>query len=89
MLVAPPVPLRPHSPLKGLKRPNKTCFVCKSETHLIKDFSVARVKAVRLSAVSAARINAVKTSAVTAVQHNHTKKGNPHQALKDKGVIDS
>nr|GFB77145.1 hypothetical protein [Tanacetum cinerariifolium] len=37
MLVAPPIPLRPHSPSKGLKRPKKTCFVCKSETHLIKD----------------------------------------------------
>nr|GEZ84690.1 hypothetical protein [Tanacetum cinerariifolium] len=37
MSVAPPVPLRPHSPSKGLKRPKKTCFVCKSETHLIKD----------------------------------------------------
>nr|GFC82458.1 hypothetical protein [Tanacetum cinerariifolium] len=37
--VAPPVPLRPHSPLKGLKRPKKTCFVCKSETHLIKDYN--------------------------------------------------
>nr|GFB32845.1 hypothetical protein [Tanacetum cinerariifolium] len=35
--VAPHVPLRPHSPSKGLKRPKKTCFVCKSETHLIKD----------------------------------------------------
>nr|GFB61050.1 hypothetical protein [Tanacetum cinerariifolium] len=37
MSVAPPIPLRPHSPSKGLKRPKKTCFVCKSETHLIKD----------------------------------------------------
>nr|GEV55877.1 zinc finger, CCHC-type [Tanacetum cinerariifolium] len=37
MSVAPPVPLRPHSPLKGLRRSKKTCFVCKSETHLIKD----------------------------------------------------
>nr|GFB64969.1 hypothetical protein [Tanacetum cinerariifolium] len=51
--------------------------------------SAARVNAARLSAVSAARINAVKPSAITAVQHNHTKKGNPQQALKDKGVIDS
>nr|GEY72699.1 hypothetical protein [Tanacetum cinerariifolium] len=51
--------------------------------------SAARVNAARLSVVSAARINAVKPSAVTAVQHNHTKKGNPQQALKDKGVIDS
>nr|GFC51310.1 hypothetical protein [Tanacetum cinerariifolium] len=37
MLVAPPVSLRSHSSSKGLKRPKKTCFVCKSETHLIKD----------------------------------------------------
>nr|GFC02231.1 ribonuclease H-like domain-containing protein [Tanacetum cinerariifolium] len=37
MSVAPPVPLRPHSPLKGLRRSKKTCFVCKSKTHLIKD----------------------------------------------------
>nr|GFA81216.1 ribonuclease H-like domain-containing protein [Tanacetum cinerariifolium] len=51
--------------------------------------SAAQVKAARPSAVSAARINAVKPSAVTAVQHTHTKKGNPQQALKDKGVIDS
>nr|GEX44947.1 hypothetical protein [Tanacetum cinerariifolium] len=51
--------------------------------------SAARVKAANLSAVNAARINAVKPYAVTAVQHTHTKKGNPQQALKDKGVIDS
>nr|GFC33026.1 hypothetical protein [Tanacetum cinerariifolium] len=37
MLVAPPVPLRTHSPSKGLRRTKKACFVCKSETHLIKD----------------------------------------------------
>nr|GFC75869.1 hypothetical protein [Tanacetum cinerariifolium] len=37
MSVAPSVLLRPHSPSKGLKRPKKTCFVCKSETHLIKN----------------------------------------------------
>nr|GFC72268.1 hypothetical protein [Tanacetum cinerariifolium] len=37
MSVSPPVPLRSHSSSKGLKRPKKTCFVCKSETHLIKD----------------------------------------------------
>nr|GFC39484.1 hypothetical protein [Tanacetum cinerariifolium] len=51
--------------------------------------SAARVNAAKHSAVSAARINVVKPSAVTAVQHNHIKKGNPQQALKDKGVIDS
>nr|GFB61459.1 ribonuclease H-like domain-containing protein [Tanacetum cinerariifolium] len=37
MLVAYPVPLRTHTPSKGLRRTKKTCFVCKSETHLIKD----------------------------------------------------
>nr|GEW09933.1 reverse transcriptase domain-containing protein [Tanacetum cinerariifolium] len=37
MSVAPHVLLIPHSPSKGLKTPKKTCFVCKSETHLIKD----------------------------------------------------
>nr|GFA91338.1 putative ribonuclease H-like domain-containing protein [Tanacetum cinerariifolium] len=36
-LIAPLVPLRTHSPSKGLRRTKKTCFVCKSETHLIKD----------------------------------------------------
>nr|GFC10967.1 hypothetical protein [Tanacetum cinerariifolium] len=37
MSVATPIPLRTHSTSKGLRRPKKTCFVCKSETHLIKD----------------------------------------------------
>nr|GEY86979.1 hypothetical protein [Tanacetum cinerariifolium] len=37
MSVTPPVSLRPHSPSKGFKRPKKTYFVCKRETHLIKD----------------------------------------------------
>nr|GFA20549.1 hypothetical protein [Tanacetum cinerariifolium] len=37
MLVAPPVLLRTNSPSKGLRRTKKICFVCKSETHLIKD----------------------------------------------------
>nr|GFA42086.1 hypothetical protein [Tanacetum cinerariifolium] len=37
-LIAPPVLLRPHSPSKGLRRSKKTCFVCKSKTHLIKDY---------------------------------------------------
>nr|GFB45904.1 hypothetical protein [Tanacetum cinerariifolium] len=38
MSVAPPVPLRTHSPSKGLRKTKKTCFVCKSKTHLIKDY---------------------------------------------------
>nr|GEV89819.1 hypothetical protein [Tanacetum cinerariifolium] len=51
--------------------------------------SAARANAAKPSAVSAARVNAAKPSAVSAAQHNHGKKGNPQQALKDKGVIDS
>nr|GEZ53727.1 ribonuclease H-like domain-containing protein [Tanacetum cinerariifolium] len=37
MSVAPPVPLRTCSPSKGLRSTKKTYFVCKRETHLIKD----------------------------------------------------
>nr|GEZ21438.1 hypothetical protein [Tanacetum cinerariifolium] len=37
MSVAPPILLRTHSPSKGLRRTKKNCFVCKSETRLIKD----------------------------------------------------
>nr|GFB77877.1 ribonuclease H-like domain-containing protein [Tanacetum cinerariifolium] len=39
--------------------------------------------------ISPPMVNAAKPSAVSAAQHNHGKKGNPQQALKDKGVIDS
>nr|GFC33021.1 hypothetical protein [Tanacetum cinerariifolium] len=37
MSFTPPVPLRTHSPSKGPKKTKKTYFVCKSETHFIKD----------------------------------------------------
>nr|GFB06983.1 hypothetical protein [Tanacetum cinerariifolium] len=37
MSIALPVPLKANSPLKGSRRTKKTCFVCKSENHLIKD----------------------------------------------------
>nr|GEV72416.1 hypothetical protein [Tanacetum cinerariifolium] len=39
--------------------------------------------------LSLTKVNAVKPSVVSAAQHNHGKKGNPQQALNDKGVIDS
>nr|GEX95272.1 hypothetical protein [Tanacetum cinerariifolium] len=39
--------------------------------------------------ISPPRINVAKLIAVSAAKHNHGKKGNPQQALKDKGVIDS
>nr|GFA67791.1 hypothetical protein [Tanacetum cinerariifolium] len=37
MSVALPILLRINLPSKGLRRTKKTCFVCKSENHLIKD----------------------------------------------------
>nr|GFB08148.1 ribonuclease H-like domain-containing protein [Tanacetum cinerariifolium] len=172
MSVAPPVPLRPHSPLKGLKRPKKTYFVCKSMTHLIKDcdfhakklaqnscaprdihkhnapmkysriplhkvptaartigtarptfsktrpyiasytvskskapirrpfirhttpkprISPPRINTANPSTVSAARVNAANPFVVSAarVKAARPSAGNPQQALKDKGVIDS
>nr|GEX82018.1 hypothetical protein [Tanacetum cinerariifolium] len=39
--------------------------------------------------ISPPRVSAAKPSAVSAAQTNHGKWGNPQQALKDKGVIDS
>nr|GEZ29782.1 ribonuclease H-like domain-containing protein [Tanacetum cinerariifolium] len=129
MSIAPPVPLRTHSPSKGLRRTKKTCFVCKSETHLIKDCDFHARKLAHKSyasrdihkhhalmnqskfplhktrpnsasyamsnsksplrgpfirhpspkpSISPSRVNTAKPSA-----------GNPQQALKDKGVIDS
>nr|GFB95796.1 hypothetical protein [Tanacetum cinerariifolium] len=42
-----------------------------------------------ISSICPPRVNAVKPSAVSAAQHNHGKKGNPQQALKDKSIIDS
>nr|GEV53215.1 hypothetical protein [Tanacetum cinerariifolium] len=139
MSVVPHVPLRTHSPSKGLRRIKKTCFVCKSTTHLIKDcdfharqlaqksyasrdfhkhhapinhskFPLHKVSAATPSksqpskspikrpfirhpspkpSISPPRVNAAKPSTVSAAQHNHGKKTNPQQALKDKGVINS
>nr|GFB94831.1 hypothetical protein [Tanacetum cinerariifolium] len=146
MSVAPPVPLRPHSPSKGLKRPKKTCFMCKSETHLIKDCDFHAGKLAQKSyasrdihkhhaqmhhyriplhkvttaarTISAARPTFSKPRPYIApytvskskspiirpfIRHTSPKPsispprvnaakpsaGNPQQALKDKGVIDS
>nr|GFA40701.1 ribonuclease H-like domain-containing protein [Tanacetum cinerariifolium] len=129
MSVAPHVPLRTHSPSKGSMKTKKTYFVCKSETHLIKDCDFHARKLAQKSyasrdihkqyapmnhfkfplhktrpniasyaisksnsplrrsfirhpsskpSISPLRVNAAKPSA-----------GDPQQALKDKGVIDS
>nr|GEY72903.1 putative ribonuclease H-like domain-containing protein [Tanacetum cinerariifolium] len=84
--VAPPVLFRTHSPSKGLRKTKKTCFVCKSETHLIKDCDF---HARKLAQKSYASRDIHKQYAPM----NHSKfplhKGDPQQALKDKGVIDS
>nr|GFB08881.1 hypothetical protein [Tanacetum cinerariifolium] len=50
--VAPPVPLRTHSPSKGLRKTKKTCFVCKSETRLIKDCDFHAIKLAQKSYAS-------------------------------------
>nr|GFB17904.1 hypothetical protein [Tanacetum cinerariifolium] len=127
MSVAPPVPLRTHSPSKGLRRIKKTYLVCKSETHLIKDYDFHARKLTQKSyasrgihkqTVSAVKPKFSKTRPNIAsyvvsksksppkrpfIQHPSSKPsispprvnaakpsaGNPQQALKDKGVIDS
>nr|GFB10734.1 hypothetical protein [Tanacetum cinerariifolium] len=150
MSVAPPVPLRTHSPLKDLRRTKKTCFVCKSETHLIKDYDFHARKLAqksyasrdfhkhhalmnhskfplhKVSAAAPSKSKPVLTTAsrtISAVKPKFSKtrpnialyavsksklplrrpfirhlspkpniyppRGNPQQALKDKGVIDS
>nr|GFB18266.1 ribonuclease H-like domain-containing protein [Tanacetum cinerariifolium] len=86
ILVAPTVPLRskPHS--KGFKRTKKACFVCKSMDHLIKDCDFHARKL-------AYRPYSSRDIHMQYATVNHSKsllhKGNPQQALRDKGVIDS
>nr|GFC29416.1 hypothetical protein [Tanacetum cinerariifolium] len=93
MSVAPPVPLRSHSSSKGLKRPKKTYFVCKRETHLIKDcnFHAKKLAQTSYALRDTHKVNAAKPFAVSAARVNaaNPSAGNPQQALKDKGVIDS
>nr|GEZ40846.1 hypothetical protein [Tanacetum cinerariifolium] len=64
MSVAPPVPLRTHSPSKGSRRTKKTCFVFKNKTHLIKDCDFHARKN------SPPRVTAAQSSVVSAAQHN-------------------
>nr|GFB40952.1 hypothetical protein [Tanacetum cinerariifolium] len=105
MSVAPPVPLRTNSPSKGSRRTKKTCFVSKSETHLIKDCDFHARKLAQKSYASRdihkqyAPMNHYKfplhkVSAATPpksqpVITTAARPGNLQQALKDKGVIDS
>nr|GFC11171.1 hypothetical protein [Tanacetum cinerariifolium] len=105
MSVAPPVTLRAHSPSKGLRIPKKTCFVCKSETYLIKDCDFHARQLAHKSYASRdihkhqAQMNHSKIplhkvfadvpSKSKPVLTTAARTGNPQQALKDKGVIDS
>nr|GFC17948.1 hypothetical protein [Tanacetum cinerariifolium] len=105
MSVAPPVPLRTHSPSKGSKKTKKTCFVCKSETHLIKDCDFHARKLASKSYASRDihkkyapmnhskfplhKVSAAATSKSQPVLTTVARPGNPQQALKEKGVIDS
>nr|GEV08067.1 ribonuclease H-like domain-containing protein [Tanacetum cinerariifolium] len=105
MLVAPPVPLRTHSPSKGLRRTKKTYFVCKSETHLIKDCDFHARKLAQKSYASRDihkqyapmnhskfplhKVFAAAPSKSQPVLTNAARTGNPQHALKDKGIIDS
>nr|GFA79280.1 hypothetical protein [Tanacetum cinerariifolium] len=97
MSVTPPVPLRTHSPSKGLRRTKKTCFVCKSKTHLIKDCDFHARKLAQKSYASRdihkhyAPMNHSKfpLHKVSTAAPSKSQPGNPQQALKDKGVIDS
>nr|GFB10007.1 hypothetical protein [Tanacetum cinerariifolium] len=105
MSVAPPVPLRTHSPLKDLRRSKKTCFTCKSETHLIKDCDFHARKFAQKSYASRDihnhhapmnhskfplhKVSAAAPSKSQPVLTTAARTGNLQQALKDKGVIDS
>nr|GEZ04758.1 ribonuclease H-like domain-containing protein [Tanacetum cinerariifolium] len=105
MSVAHPVPLRTHSPSKGSRRTKKTCFVCKSETHLIKDYDFHARKLAQKSYASKDihkqyapmnhskfslhKVSTAASSKSQPVLTTAARPGNPQQALKDKGVIDS
>nr|GFA47094.1 hypothetical protein [Tanacetum cinerariifolium] len=105
MLVALLVPLRTNSPSKGLRRTKKTCFVCKSETHLIKDCDFHARKLAQKSyalrdihkqyaPMNHYKFPLHKVSAVAPLKSQPilttaARPGNTQQALKDKGVIDS
>nr|GEU59289.1 retrovirus-related Pol polyprotein from transposon TNT 1-94 [Tanacetum cinerariifolium] len=105
MSVSPPVSLRTHSPSKGSKKTKKTCFVWKSETYLIKDCDFHARKLAQKSYASRDihkqyapmnhskfplhKVSAATPSKSQPVLTTAARPGNPQQALKDKGVIDS
>nr|GFA78851.1 hypothetical protein [Tanacetum cinerariifolium] len=84
--VAPTVLLKSNPHSKGSRKTKKACFVCKSVDQLIKDCDF---HARKLALTTYASRDIHKQYAPV----NHSKfslhKGNPQQALKDKGVIDN
>nr|GEZ81947.1 hypothetical protein [Tanacetum cinerariifolium] len=103
--VAPSVPLRSNSHSKGYKKNKKACFVCKSVDHLIKDYDFHAIKLAQrtyasrdihkqYAPVNHSKFPLHKVSAAAPFQSLSVlttvdRTGNPQQALKDKGVIDS
>nr|GEV99635.1 hypothetical protein [Tanacetum cinerariifolium] len=105
MSVVPPVPVRSKSHSKSSRRPKKTYFVCKSETHLIKDCDFHARKLAQKSYASRDihkqhapmnhskfplhKVSAAAPPKSQPVPTTTAKNGNPQQALRDKEVIDS
>nr|GFC74797.1 hypothetical protein [Tanacetum cinerariifolium] len=86
MSVAPLVPLRPHLPSKGLKRPKKTCFVSAAAPSKFKPVLTTAARTSKSPirrpfirhpspkpSISPPRVNAAKPSAVSAAKSNHGK----------------
>nr|GEV08296.1 integrase, catalytic region, zinc finger, CCHC-type, peptidase aspartic, catalytic [Tanacetum cinerariifolium] len=92
---ATPKPTSPKSNSSSKRRNRKTCFVCKSVDHLIKDYDSHTKKMAQpmprnyahrvLTQSKLVSITAVKPVSVVVPKIM----GNPQYALKDKGVIDS
>nr|GEW33765.1 hypothetical protein [Tanacetum cinerariifolium] len=105
MSVAPTVSLRTNSPSKGYKKTKKACFFCESMDHLIKDCDFHARKLAQKSYASRDihkqyapmthskfplhKVSAAAPPKYQPVLTTVARHGNPQQALKDKGVIDS
>nr|GEZ35439.1 ribonuclease H-like domain-containing protein [Tanacetum cinerariifolium] len=93
-----PAPASPKFNSSGQRRNRKACFVCKSVDHLIKDYDFHTKKiaqptqrnyAYRVLTQSKPVSNTVVRPVSAALPNITAPVGNPKQALKDKGVIDS
>nr|GFA77077.1 hypothetical protein [Tanacetum cinerariifolium] len=76
-------PTSPKSNSSSKRRNRKTCFVCRSVDHLIKDCDYHAKKKAQPTPMNYAH------RVVSAAKGKKGKWGNPQYALKDKGVIDS